>query len=261
MKTELLEKWKTKKIKDFTQVITGGTPTTVKKEYWENGTIPWLPSGDLKNKPIDKAHIFITEEGLKNSSAKIMPKKTVVIALTGATTGQTGILEIEATANQSVTGILPSKEHDPKYLFYFLQTQRPKILNESYGGAQPHISQGYVKNIEVVLPPINEQKNIGSILEKAEKVKEMRKEADELTNEFVKATFLEMFGDPVKNQKKWELKPFEYFAEIDTKMTTDFSKYRDKPHIGIENIEQDTGKLINYRNVGGKTTSIFFTYP
>ena len=185
--------WKEKKICEFTEVITGGTPSTIKKEYWENGNISWLPSGDLKDKPIKSAHIFITNEGLKNSSAQIMPKKSVLIALTGATTGQTAILEIEASANQSVTGILPSKEHIPKFLFYYLRTIRNKILNQTYGGAQPHISQGFVKNVKIPLPPLPIQKQIVAILEKAEELKQRREKAAKLTKECLQSVFYEMF--------------------------------------------------------------------
>mgnify|MGYP000837204823 CR=1 FL=1 len=105
------------KIGDLAEVITGGTPSTRKNEYWDNGTIPWLPSGECQDKEINSASKFITEEGMKNSVAKLMPKSTVVIALTGATTGKTGILNIEATANQSVTGIVPNNKFIPKYIF------------------------------------------------------------------------------------------------------------------------------------------------
>ena len=221
MKIKLPTEWKIMRIQDFAEVITGGTPSTMKKEYWENGTIPWLPSGDLKNKPIKEAHTFITNEGLRNSNARMMPKQTVVIALTGATTGQTGILELEASANQSVTGILPSKEHVPKYLFYFLQSQRKKILSESYGGAQPHISQGYVKNLEVILPPIRIQEKIAVILEQTERAKEIRRTADDLTKDLLKAIFLEMFGDPIRNTKKIPLTKISHICDVKTGGTPD----------------------------------------
>jgi len=250
MNRELPKGWEIKKIKDFAEVITGGTPSTVVEEYWKNGTIPWLPSGDLKNCKITKANNFITKLGLDNSAAKIMSCKTVLIALTGATTGQTGLLEIEASANQSVTGILPSEQHIPEYLFYYLQTLRKRIMDLSYGGAQPHISQGFVKNIEVVLPPLSIQKKIVTILEKAEAIKKIRTQADELTNQLLQSVFLEIFGDPIKNPKKWDIKSFDYFAKIDTDMTIDFEKYASYPHIGIENIERDTGNLVNYKKVG-----------
>lgn len=196
--------WEHKKISEFAEVITGGTPSTPKKEYWDDGTIPWLASGDLKNCRLNKSRQFITQLGLDNSAAKLMPRKTVLIALTGATTGQTAILEFEASANQSVTGILPSKEHYPEFLFYYLRTQRTRILSLRYGAAQPHISQGFVKELEIPLPPLDIQRKIASILEKAESAKQKRQEANRLTDEFLKSTFLDIFGDPISNTKGWE---------------------------------------------------------
>lgn len=211
----LPEGWKVKKIEEFADVITGGTPSTSIEEYWKNGTIPWLPSGDLKNCKITEANKFITKLGLDNSAAKMMPKKTVLIALTGATTGQTGLTEIEASTNQSVTGILPSKEHIPEYLFYYLQTLRKKIIDLSYGGAQHHISQGFVKNIDIVLPPLEAQKKIVAILEKAKETRKLRTQADEFTNRLLQSVFLEMFGDPVKNPKGWnEGKLGDFFSDV-----------------------------------------------
>ena len=237
------------KIGDLAEVITGGTPSTRKNEYWDNGTIPWLPSGECQDKEINSASKFITEEGMKNSVAKLMPKSTVVIALTGATTGKTGILNIEATANQSVTGIVPNNKFIPKYIFYYLRSIREKILNDSYGGAQKHISQGYVKDIEVLLPSLKIQKKIVNILEKAEKALEKRKEAIKLLDELVKSKFIKMFGDLNSNSKGWVILNFNEFAVIDTNMTKDFEKYADYPHIGIDSIEKNTGNILKYQLV------------
>lgn len=202
------------KIGDLAEVITGGTPSTRKNEYWDNGTIPWLPSGECQDKEINSASKFITEEGMKNSAAKLMPKSTVVIALTGATTGKTGILNIEATANQSVTGIVPNNKFIPKYIFYYLRSIRQKILHDSYGGAQKHISQGYVKDIEVLLPSLEMQKKIVNVLELTEKTLEKRKEAIRLLDELVKSQFIEMFGNPYKNEKGWEIAEIGKYLNI-----------------------------------------------
>src|SRR5437868_6324417 len=98
-----------KKIEDFADVITGGTPSTAKNEYWDNSEIPWLNSGELNQGIIESCSNHITKIGLKNSAAKLMPVDSVLIALTGATTGVVGYLTFKACANQSLTGILPSK--------------------------------------------------------------------------------------------------------------------------------------------------------
>lgn len=193
-------------IDSFTSVITGGTPSTGKEEFWNNGDIPWLNSGELKQNIITKSSNFITESGLKNSSTKLMPTDTILIALTGTTTGKVGYLTFEACANQSVTGILPSDHHVPKYLYYYLNSIRKKVINDAYGGAQPHISQAYVKKIKIPLPSLETQKRIAQILDDAatlrDKTEQLLKEYDSLAQ----STFLEMFGDPIINPKNWDVK-------------------------------------------------------
>jgi len=188
------------KIKDFAEVITGGTPSTKNKDYW-NGNIPWLPSGVCQDCIVDSADTYITELGLKESSAKMMPRDTVLIALTGATTGKTGILKFEACANQSVTGILPNERYIPNYLFYYLISIRDRILYDSYGGAQKHISQGYVKEIEVPLPNIEKQKKIVKKLDNVKKIIDIRKAQIQQLDRLIKSQFIEMFEGKKYNKK------------------------------------------------------------
>ena len=160
-----MSEWIYKKIKDFAFTVSGGTPTTGIKEFWHDGTVPWINSGELsKNNIISRPTTYITELALLNSSAKLMPIGTVVIALTGATTGMSAILEIETSGNQSITGIFPSKEHNSKFLLYLLQYNIDKILNYNIGSAQPHINKEIVDNLKFLYPPILEQLNIAKIL-------------------------------------------------------------------------------------------------
>lgn len=203
---------KREKIGNFAQVITGGTPSTGEDSYW-NGDIPWINSGELNQEIVKKASCYITKEGLNNSSTKIMPIDTVLIALTGATTGKTALLKIQACANQSVTGILPSSYHIPKYLYYYLGSIREKVIEKSYGGAQKHISQGFVKNIEVPLPSLEDQKRIVKILDTADALRQKRKHAITLLEDYIKSVFLDMFGDPVLNPKGWEKKTAIDYSE------------------------------------------------
>lgn len=193
-----------KSISEFAEVITGGTPSTTKPEYW-GGDIPWLNSGVLNDGDIKTPSKYITELGLNNSSAKMMPKDTVLIALTGATTGQVGYLTFAASANQSVTGILPSKEHHPRFLYYFLKTQRQKIQGDAFGGAQPHINQKYVKDFKVPLPLLDDQIRVAHLLGKVVVLIAQRKRNLQQLDDLLKSVFLEMFGDPVRNQKGWDV--------------------------------------------------------
>lgn len=186
---------KYKKIGDLTNVITGGTPSTSKPEYWDNGDIPWLQSGCCQNCDVNFAEKYITQEGYNNSSTKLMPKDSIMIALTGATAGKIGYLNFEACGNQSITGILPCELMNQRYLFYFLLSQREKILADCIGGAQPHISQGYVKNIHVPVLPLEKQKEIVDTLSCLSVIINKRQNEIRLLDNLTKARFVEMFGD------------------------------------------------------------------
>lgn len=230
------------RIFEFADVVTGGTPTTSVKEYWENGDIPWLNSGELNKGYIYNAENFITEVGLKNSSTKMMPPDTVLIALTGATCGLSALSKIKVCANQSVTGILPSKSHIPEYLFHFLRTQRQRILDKAWGNAQPHISQAFVKDFVVPLPSISDQLHIAKLLNKAENLISQRKESIRLLDEFLKSTFLEMFGD-IEKMKNMKFNILSDYIEFLTSGSRGWAKYYSKSgakFLRIQNVWKGT---------------------
>jgi type I restriction enzyme S subunit len=191
---KLQEGWKVMKLTDISENISaGGTPAREKKEYWQEGTIPWLKIGDMKSAYVKGTEEKITKAGLDNSSAKLFPKGTLVYSIF-ATLGAIGILEIDATTNQAIAGITPKKEIiSTKYLYYCLQAERDKILAKKSHATQDNLNLTILRNHEIVVPPLPVQQEIVSILEKAEKAKEMRKEADELTKDFLKSVFMEMF--------------------------------------------------------------------
>jgi type I restriction enzyme M protein len=174
------------RLKDIAKIETGGTPSTFKSEYWENGEIPWIRSGELKYNRIKDSEKKITPLGLKESNAKLFPINTVLIALTGATTGKTAILDIKAATNQSVTGIYPSSKFIPEYLWYYLRLNYEKIKNKSYGRAQQHIRQGIIEDLEVQLPDIETQRKIVIIFQELENLNEkykiLKKQIDDLFN-------------------------------------------------------------------------------
>ena len=208
-------KWmKYKKIGDLTNVITGGTPSTTKPEYWDNGDIPWLQSGCCQNCDVDFAEKYITQEGYDNSSTKLMPKDSVMIALTGATAGKIGYLNFEACGNQSITGILPCELMNQRYLFYFLLSQREKILADCIGGAQPHISQGYVKNIHVPVIPLEKQKEIVDTLSCLFGIINKRQSEIRLLDNFIKARFVEMFGSIYNNKFGYDVMTLQDVCEF-----------------------------------------------
>ena len=157
--------WTWTTIGNVADTTSGGTPLRSHPEYY-GGNIPWLKSGELRDGIIRDAEETITDAGLKNSSAKYFSKDTVVVALYGATVGRTGILGFDATTNQAICGISPrNNSFFSKYMFYWLQSQRQNLVNQSAGGAQPNISQGIIRNLPFPLSPLPEQKRIVAKIE------------------------------------------------------------------------------------------------
>ena len=154
------EDWEIKKLGEVCQTGAGGTPLKIHKEYYENGNIPWLRSGEVDKKDITNCELFITEQGLNNSSAQLFPVNTVLVAMYGATAGQVGILRFECSTNQAVCGILPNEKFIPEFLYYKFLCCKDELVSQAVGGAQPNISQIKIKNTLVPIPPLPEQEKI-----------------------------------------------------------------------------------------------------
>ena len=165
-------KWKIAKLGNVCKTTSGGTPSKGHPEYYEGGDIPWLRSGEVNKMNIHETELFITEDGLNNSSAKWFPKGTVVIAMYGATVGQVGILCNPMTTNQAICGIFPNETFTPIYLYHFLLSKKPEYLEIATGGAQANISQNIVRDTVVSCPPLTLQQDFASKIESIEKQKE-----------------------------------------------------------------------------------------
>nr|WP_315398313.1 restriction endonuclease subunit S [uncultured Sphingobacterium sp.] len=241
--------WEKVKLKDITNTSSGGTPSRTKSEYFKDGDIPWILSGDLNKNEIIESKNYITDLGLKNSSAKIFPKNSILIAMYGATIGNASILRIEAATNQAICCIFPNPKYNSKFLYYYFKKAQNELIKLGMGNAQPNISQSIINEIKIPLPPLPIQKKIADILDKADKLRRKDKDLQTKYDELAQAIFIDMFGDPVRNEKGWKVKPFSYFVTFDTIMTSDFEKYAEVPHIGVGNIERDSGRLINYKPV------------
>jgi type I restriction enzyme, S subunit len=157
---DIPESWEWRTIGDVCQTTSGGTPSRQNPNYY-GGNIPWLKSGELEDTLIEQIEEAITDEGLANSSAKIFPAGTPLIALYGATVGKTGMLGVDAATNQAVCALFPAKEIiDTHFLLKYLQSQRQKLLDISAGGAQPNISQKVIREWLIPIPPLAEQQRI-----------------------------------------------------------------------------------------------------
>lgn len=150
------EGWDVKELGDICKTSSGGTPSKAHTEYY-NGEIMWLRSGEVSQGDIYNTEQTITLLGLENSSAKIFPVNTVVIAMYGATVGQVGILRKEMSTNQAICGIFPNGDLTPEYLYYFLISKKAEFLKSAIGGAQANISQQIIRKTLIPLPPLSLQ--------------------------------------------------------------------------------------------------------
>ena len=144
--------WTEDLLGDICFTTSGGTPSRKNPEYYENATIPWVKSGELEDNIIFHTEEYITQAGLDNSSAKIFPAGTLLIALYGATIGKLSFLGIDAATNQAVCGLFKNEKVSLKYLYYYLLYQRPNLIKLGVGGAQPNISQTILKKLSIPYP-------------------------------------------------------------------------------------------------------------
>ena len=160
--------WKKVKLRDVAKVTSGGTPLRTQTEYW-NGDIPWVKTAQIQNRHISKDQVdeYITELGVKESSAKIVPKGTLLMAMygQGKTRGQVAILDIDATINQACAAFnLKENEVSTQYLFQYFLFNYDNIRNLSNDGGQKNLSAEIIKKIPLDLPPLEEQKKIAATL-------------------------------------------------------------------------------------------------
>ena len=208
--------WEYKRLGEVLETTSGGTPSKSHKEYYEGGTIPWLRSGEVSKGDIYDAELYITEEGLKKSSAKLFPIDTVLIAMYGATVGQVGILKSTMCTNQAICGILPNKDFHPNFLKYVLLANKKNYLKQAMGGAQPNISQQVIKSTYIPIVKFSEQESVVSELDKINELIRLKKEQLKDFDNLAQSLFYEMFGDPVENEKGWEVKKIGDLALVKT---------------------------------------------
>ncbi len=187
--------WEIVILSDIFNTSSGGTPLRSKKEYYEKGTIPWVNSGEVKYGYIKVVRNYINELGLKNSSAKIFPKDTVLVAMYGATVGQVGILKIKATTNQAICGILPNENYIPEFLYYYLKSKTSYMRNLSIGGAQPNVSQNIIRSIKIPYPPLKIQKQIVTRIENEQNAINSNKELITIFENKIKDKVADIWGE------------------------------------------------------------------
>ena len=144
----------------------GSTPSRTNNEYWENGTIPWVKSGEVHNNITLQTDEHITPLGLSESSTKLLSRDTVLMAMYGVTAGEVGYLAIEATTNQAICGMICHTKAESAYLYFSLIQSQTAISRLSNGGAQDNLSKNFIDGIKIVVPPSKyiEKLNLAAII-------------------------------------------------------------------------------------------------
>lgn len=198
------------KLSKICNINAGGTPARNKKEYWNDGNIPWCKISDLSDKYITKVEEYITEEGLNNSSAKLFKKGTILYTIF-ATIGEVAILNIDSATNQAIAGIEIKDNHiELNYLYYFLKSLKNIMQNKSRGVAQNNINLSILRNTEIWVPAKIVQVKIANKLDKVQEIIDIRKKQIKQLDDLIKSQFVEMFG---KIEKQKVLK--EYIISLD----------------------------------------------
>ena len=154
--------WTVQSIEEFVDDMkNGGTPKRGEADYWDNGTVPWLKTGEINNNIIIKSEEHITELGLKNSSAKLLPINSIIMALYGkGTAARIGLLKIEATTNQACCAMICNDFNKTLFLYLFLLFNQKEIENLASGSVQQNLSKDLIANLELVVPPIEIIENL-----------------------------------------------------------------------------------------------------
>ena len=189
---------------EICNIVSGGTPSRSKAEFWNKGTIPWIKIGDIKGKYVNESEEFITQKGIDGSSAKLLTKGTVLYTIF-ATLGEVSVLGIDACTNQAIAGIVIKdvSKLDTYYLYYYLKSKKAYVNSVGRGVAQNNINMSILRGYEVPLPDLFKQKEIVNILDKVSKIIDNREQELQKLDDLIKARFVEMFGNPAGNHQRY----------------------------------------------------------
>jgi restriction endonuclease, S subunit len=239
------------KLKDIFDLQMGKTPSRSNLEYWNTTDYKWISIADLTktSKYIFETKEYLSKSAIKDSGIKVIPANTVVMSFK-LSIGKTAITKEDMYSNEAIMAFKDKHVINiiPEYIFYLFKYKNwEECSNKAVMGKT--LNKATLSEIEVEICSIEKQRQIVNILDKIMSAVDGRKQELQLLDELIKARFVEMFGDLKTNSKMWQIVGFNECAVIDTNMIHNFQGYEDYPHIGIDSIEKETGKLIGYRTI------------
>ena len=191
--------WPTESLGSLCDVMSGGTPKRTVDEYW-NGEIPWVKISDMLQGEIKHTDESITDKGLRESPARLLEPGTLLLSIF-ATVGRTAVLAIPAATNQAIVGLRIKAENlDQRYLRHYLDSQAETLKSKSRGVAQDNINTSILKNLRIPLPPLEEQRRIAAILDKAQVMSSKSRLSGGLASSLIESEMIQRFGRPGENQ-------------------------------------------------------------
>ena len=242
-------KWQRVFVEDVAKIVTKGTtPTSIGFSFSKEG-IPFLRVNNIQDGKINLGDVLFIDSKTDQALARSrILKKDVIISIAG-TIGKTAVIPANAPAmncNQALAIIRLHNNVDPYYFNHWLNTGDAfrQITGSKVTATISNLSLGCIKKLKIPLPPIDEQRRIAAILDQADAIRRKRQQAIALTDELLRSTFLEMFGDPVINPKGWEVLQLGSLIKIASgQVDPQIKPYIDMPHIGGENIQSNTGLI------------------
>lgn len=201
--------WPLVKLKDCCEIVGGATPKREIPEYWESADIPWVTPkdvSDLSGPVLEEAPEYVSEAGFRSCSTSMLPKGSVLVT-SRAPIGNVAIAGLDLCTNQGFKSLIPGAGVDGLYLYYCMKYSSERLQSHGNGATFKEVSKKIVEDFEIPLPPLSEQKRISAILDKGNAIRRKRQSAIRVTDDLLRAAFLEMFGDPVTNPKGWEIQP------------------------------------------------------
>jgi type I restriction enzyme S subunit len=223
----------TKRLEDLcVDIISGGTPSTKEEKFW-NGNIPWITSADINGSFSVNPKKFVSDQ----AKSKILPPNNILV-VTRVGLGKIATNPYPLSFSQDIQGLILKDGNCLQYLLYALSTQVLKFKDIGRGATIKGVTREDLENINIPLPDLKTQQEIAHQLEQADKARQQRKAANALTDQFLQSSFLSLFGDPVKNEKGWELFTVEEIVRQPLQNGAYYPKeiYTDKKNLGVEMI-------------------------
>lgn len=245
------EPWEQRKVSEITTSYSGGTPKASIAEYY-GGEIPFIRSGEIYG---NATELFITKEGMKNSSAKMVHIGNILYALYGATSGEVSRAKLDGAINQAILAIIPNADINANFLVEWFRKEKEKITDRYLQGGQGNLSAQIIKELEVHIPSSGEQNKIGEYFSALDHLITLHQRKLEHVKDLKKSMLQKMFPKNGQSYPEvrfpgftdaWEQRKWCDTVDISTEMVDPTSgEYDDMPHIAPGNIESFTGRILD----------------